>query len=212
MICRPQREHSRVKKLEASPALCLLCVCRLPACLIGSQMTPPREHPPPRERPTPRDTDGEGGRRETEDPEPRRPGHVGQARQVRVTRHALRAARAPCPARSAPDSPAQALPARTPTNRTTVSSAHQRFGGVWWLSIVRSALEPDSQVVQPRGGAGKDAHTRGPAPAPGRQPNPTQPPAGWLAGSPPENNQNKSCTTVPPLLTHGMGMGMGLQG
>ena len=138
-------------------------------------MTPP-ENTPHLERPTPRDTDGEGGRRETEDPEPRRPGHMCQARQFRVTRHALRTARASCPARSAPDSPAQALPARTPTHRTTVSSAHQRFGGVWWLSIVRSPLEPDSQVVQPRDGAGKDANIRGPAPAPGRQPNPTRPP------------------------------------
>ena len=138
-------------------------------------MTPPGNNPP-RERPTPRDTDGEAGRCETKDPGPRRPGHVGQARQVRVTRHALRTARAPCPARSAPDSPAQALPARMPTHRTTVSSAHQRFGGVWWLLIVRSALEPDSQVVQPRGGAGKHAHTRKPAPAQGRQPNPTEPP------------------------------------
>ena len=61
--------------------------------------------------------------------------------------------------------PAHTLPARAPTHRTTVSSAHLRFGGVRWLSIVRSALEPDSQVVQPRGGAGKEAHTRGPAPA-----------------------------------------------
>ena len=36
--------------------------------------------------------------------------------------------------------------------------------------------------------------------------------AGWLAGAPPENSQNMQCTIVPPLLTHGMGMGMGLQG
>ena len=43
--------------------------------------------------------------------------------------------------------------------------AHLRFGGVWRLSTVRSALEPDSQAVQPRGGAGKEAHPRGPAPA-----------------------------------------------
>ena len=54
-------------------------------------------------------------------------------------------------------------PARAPTHRTTVSSAHLRFGGVWWLSTVRSALEPDSQVVQPCGGAGKEVRTRGPA-------------------------------------------------
>ena len=69
-----------------------------------------------------------------------------------------------CPPR-ARLSPRTPLPARAPTHRTTVSSAHLRFGGVWWLSIVRSALEPDSQVVQPRGGAGKEAHTQGPAPA-----------------------------------------------
>ena len=180
-------------------------VCVPPACLPDRKPDdPPREHPPPpRERPTPRDTDRAGGRRETEDPEPRRPGHVGQARQVRVTRHALRTARAPCPARSAPDSPAQALPARTPTHRTTVSSAHQRFGGVWWLSIVRSALEPDSQVVQPRGGAGKDAHTRGPAPAPGRQPNPTQPPPPAPPSppqiSPPGPPPNRPSQPPPPL-------------
>ena len=61
--------------------------------------------------------------------------------------------------------PPTPLPARAPTHRTTVSSAHLRFGGVWWLSIVHSALEPDSHVVQPRGGVGKEAHTRGPAPA-----------------------------------------------
>ena len=40
----------------------------------------------------------------------------------------------------------------------------------------------------------------------------TPPLAGWLAGAPPENSQNTSCTIVPHLLTHGMGMGMGLQG
>ena len=61
--------------------------------------------------------------------------------------------------------PPTPLPARAPTHRTTASFAHLRFGGVWWLSIVRSAFQPDSQVVQPRGGAGKEAHTRGPSPA-----------------------------------------------
>ena len=71
-----------------------------------------------------------------------------------------------CPPRARPSPHPHPCPrARAPTHRTTVSSAHPRFGGVWWLSIVRSALEPDSQVVQPRGGAGKEAHTRGPAPA-----------------------------------------------
>ena len=55
--------------------------------------------------------------------------------------------------------PSPRTPARAPTHRTMVSSAHLRFGGVWWLSTVRSALEPDSQVVQPRGGTGKEAHT-----------------------------------------------------
>ena len=40
----------------------------------------------------------------------------------------------------------------------------------------------------------------------------TPPPmAGWLAGAPLENSQNTWCTTVPPLLSRGMGMGMGLQ-
>ena len=42
------------------------------------------------------------------------------------------------------------------THRTTVSPAHQRSGEAWRLSTVRSALERDSRVVQPRGGAGKD--------------------------------------------------------
>ena len=154
-------------------------MCVPPDCLpdrTPDDPSPGITPPPPRERPILRETDGGGGQRETKDPEPRRPGHVGQARQVRVARHALRAARVPCPACTATDGPAHALAARTPTHRTTVSSAHQRFGGVWWLSIVRSALEPDSQVVQPCGRTGKDAHTRGAAPAPGRQPNPPRPP------------------------------------
>ena len=85
------------------------------------------------------------------------------------------------------------LPARAPTHRTTVSSAHLRFGWVWWLSIVRSALEPDSQVVQPRRGAGKEAHTRGPAP--GHQPNPTQPPP----PAPPPREGGGPGLAVPPL-------------
>ena len=40
----------------------------------------------------------------------------------------------------------------TPTHRTTVSPAHRCSGEVWWLSTGRSALEPDSWAVQPRGG------------------------------------------------------------
>ena len=59
----------------------------------------------------------------------------------------------------------QPLLARTHTYRTMVSPTHQRSGEVWWLSIVRSALEPDSHVVQPRGRAAKDAQIRDPAPA-----------------------------------------------
>ena len=42
-------------------------------------------------------------------------------------------------------------------HKTMVSPAHQRSGEVWRLSIVRSALEPDSQVVQLCGWAGKEA-------------------------------------------------------
>ena len=42
-----------------------------------------------------------------------------------------------------------------------MSPAHQRSGEVWQLSIVGLALEPDSQVIQPRGRAGKDTQTRG---------------------------------------------------
>ena len=45
-----------------------------------------------------------------------------------------------------------------------MSPAHQRSGGVWLLLIIGSPLDPDSQVNQPRGWAGKDAQTRGPAP------------------------------------------------
>ena len=37
-----------------------------------------------------------------------------------------------------PAAPPTPLPARAPTHRTTVSSAHVRFGGVWWPSTVRS--------------------------------------------------------------------------
>ena len=81
--------------------------------------------------------------------------------QATLAPHAQGPAPPPSPRTPAPTP----LPARAPTHRTTVSSAHLRFGGVWWLSTVRSALEPDSQVVQPRDGAGKEAHTRGPAPA-----------------------------------------------
>ena len=59
-----------------------------------------------------------------------------------------------------------------------MSPAYLRSGEVWWLSIVCSALEPDSQVIQPRGQAGKDARPRGlllhEAASP-TQPSPTQP-------------------------------------
>ena len=48
--------------------------------------------------------------------------------------------------------------ARMPKHRT-VSAAHQRSSKVWWLSTVCSVFEPDSQVAQPRGRAGKDAQT-----------------------------------------------------
>ena len=37
--------------------------------------------------------------------------------------------------------------------------SHQRSGEVWRLTIGRSALELDNQVVQPRGRAGEDAQT-----------------------------------------------------
>ena len=42
--------------------------------------------------------------------------------------------------------------------------------------------------------------------------NPTPPPPGWLAGWRAPGKKPKYVAIVPPLLTHGMGMGMGLQG
>ena len=99
-------------------------------------------------------------------PSPRTPARtrVGQARHVRVTRHALWAAKAPCPSHPAPCSPAH-----TPARARARLHTGRRYLPPTCASVGsggrRQCTRPHSQVVQPRGGAGKEAHTRGPTPA-----------------------------------------------
>ena len=100
--------------------------------------------------------------------------HVGQAQLARETCHALGPTMSPTPQGTrAGWFPVQVIPPspHAQTHRTTVSATHQRSGEVWRMLIVLSASEPDSQVVQPLGQAGKEAQAQDPAPNP-TQPNP----------------------------------------